>query len=77
MNQVTREARAKLAHMKMTVLNIKLARRKAPRQPQAAHGAPRHGLRRMRRVVLTRDMLEAECRQRNAMELMRSQRERR
>ena len=65
------ERRTQRVHMEMTVLNIKLARRKARSQPQAA---PRRAPRRMRPVVLTQEMLAALERSRNDLAWMQTQR---
>jgi hypothetical protein len=63
------ERRTQRIHMEMVVLNIKFQRRKARSQPQAVS-------RRMRPVVLSRDMREAERQQREAFEFMHRQKRR-
>jgi hypothetical protein len=74
MNTISREARAKVAHMQMAVLNLKFQRLKSRSQPQAA---PRRAPRRPRPVFFSREVLEQWDRQREGMQLRQSHRERR
>jgi hypothetical protein len=57
MDTLSREARAKVAHMAMAVLNIKFQSRKARSQPQTAQAAPRRAPRRPRPITITPAML--------------------